>query len=386
MNNKELNLIHKILIKNFKKKEIPLSEPTFSKSDIDLVSKAIKKKSVSSAFGNFTETFENKLKKITKSKHVIALINGTCSLQIALLALGLKKNQEVIIPALNFVASCNAILYCGGIPHFVDVNNKDLGIDYIKLEKYLSENTRMSKNSCINKNTKRLIRFIMPTHVFGHIGDMQKLKKIAKKFKLKIVEDASEALGSFYKNQHAGTFGQAGILSFNGNKIITTGTGGAILTNNQFLAKQIRHISSTARVRKSWEFYHNQVGYNYLMPNLNAALGISQINDLKSRIRKKRLLNKKYTQIFKTIKKFYVLKEPKNCKSNYWLQTILLNGKKIDNRKKIILYFRSKKIEIRPVWKILSSLNFLKKYPKMKIEEAFSLEKRILNIPSSSNL
>ena len=314
MNNKELNLIHKILIKNFKKKEIPLSEPTFSKSDIDLVSKAIKKKSVSSAFGNFTETFENKLKKITKSKHVIALINGTCSLQIALLALGLKKNQEVIIPALNFVASCNAILYCGGIPHFVDVNNKDLGIDYIKLEKYLSENTRMSKNSCINKNTKRLIRFIMPTHVFGHIGDMQKLKKIAKKFKLKIVEDASEALGSFYKNQHAGTFGQAGILSFNGNKIITTGTGGAILTNNQFLAKQIRHISSTARVRKSWEFYHNQVGYNYLMPNLNAALGISQINDLKNRIRKKRLLNKKYIQIFKTIKKFYVFKEPKNCK------------------------------------------------------------------------
>ena len=386
MNNKELNLNHKILIKNFKKKEIPLSEPTFSKSDIDLVSKAIKKKSVSSAFGNFTETFENKLKKITKSKHVIALINGTCSLQIALLALGLKKNQEVIIPALNFVASCNAILYCGGIPHFVDVNNKDLGIDYIKLEKYLSENTRMSKNSCINKNTKRLIRFIMPTHVFGHIGDMQKLKKIAKKFKLKIVEDASEALGSFYKNQHAGTFGQAGILSFNGNKIITTGTGGAILTNNQFLAKQIRHISSTARVRKSWEFYHNQVGYNYLMPNLNAALGISQINDLKNRIRKKRLLNKKYIQIFKTIKNFYVFKEPKNCKSNYWLQTILLNEKKIDNRKKIILYFRSKKVEIRPVWKILSSLNFLKRYPKMKIEEAFSLEKRILNIPSSSNL
>ena len=386
MNNKELNLIHKILIKNFKKKEIPLSEPTFSKSDINLVSKAIKKKSVSSAFGNFTETFENKLKKITKSKHVIALINGTCSLQIALLALGLKKNQEVIIPALNFVASCNAILYCGGIPHFVDVNNKDLGIDYIKLEKYLSENTRMSKNSCINKNTKRLIRFIMPTHVFGHIGDMQKLKKIAKKFKLKIVEDASEALGSFYKNQHAGTFGQAGILSFNGNKIITTGTGGAILTNNQSLAKQIRHISSTARVRKSWELYHNQVGYNYLMPNLNAALGISQINDLKNRIRKKRLLNKKYIQIFKTIKKFYVFKEPKNCKSNYWLQTILLNEKKIDNRKKIILYFRSKKVEIRPVWKILSSLNFLKRYPKMKIEEAFSLEKRILNIPSSSNL
>ena len=386
MNNKELNLIHKILIKNFKKKKIPLSEPTFSKSDINLVSKAIKKKTVSSAFGNFTETFENKLKKITKSKHVIALINGICSLQIALLALGLKKNQEVIIPALNFVASCNAILYCGGIPHFVDVNNKDLGIDYIKLEKYLSENTRMSKNSCINKNTKRLIRFIMPTHVFGHIGDMQELKKIAKKFKLKIVEDASEALGSFYKNQHAGTFGQAGILSFNGNKIITTGTGGAILTNNQSLAKQIRHISSTARVRKSWELYHNQVGYNYLMPNLNAALGISQINDLKNRIRKKRLLNKKYIQIFKTIKKFYVFKEPKNCKSNYWLQTILLNEKKIDNRKKIILYFRSKKVEIRPVWKILSSLNFLKRYPKMKIKEAFSLEKRILNIPSSSNL
>ena len=226
----------------------------------------------------------------------------------------------------------------------------------------------------------------MPTHVFGHIGDMQKLKKIAKKFKLKIVEAASEALGSFYKNQHAGTFGQAGILSFNGNKIITTGTGGAILTNNQSLAKQIRHISSTARVRKSWELYHNQVGYNYLMPNLNAALGISQINDLKNRIRKKRLLNKKYIQIFKTIKKFYVFKEPKNCKSNYWLQTILLNEKKIDNRKKIILYFRSKKVEIRPVWKILSSLNFLKRYPKMKIEEAFSLEKRILNIPSSSNL
>lgn len=386
MDNKELNLIHKILVQNFKKKEIPLSEPSFTNSDINFVTKAIKKKSVSSAFGNFTNTFENKLKKITKSKHVIALINGTCSLQIALIALGIKRNQEVLIPALNFIASCNAVLYCGGVPHFVDVDNKDLGIDYIKLEKYLSENTRITKNICINKKTKRIIKFIMPTHVFGHVGNMKMLKKIAAKFKLTIVEDASEALGSFYKGKHAGTFGHAGVLSFNGNKIITTGTGGAILTNNRSLAERIRHISSTARVRKGWEFYHDRVGYNYKMPNLNAALGISQINDLKNRIRKKRQLNKKYTKMFNIIKNFYIFKEPKNCKSNYWLQTIMLNKDKIDQRKKIILFFNSKKVEIRPVWKILSSLDFLKKYPKMKIEEAFNLEKRILNLPSSSNL
>ncbi len=386
MNYEELSSIRNILKKNFKKKRLPLSEPKLTKKDEKFVSLAIKKNSVSSAFGNFVNIFENKIKKVTKAKHVIALINGTCSLQIALLALGLKRNQEVLIPALNFIASSNAVLYCGAIPHFIDVNNVDLGIDIEKLDKYLTLNTKIIKNSCINKNTKRKIKFIVPTHVFGHIGNMDKLKFLAKKFKLTIIEDASEALGSKYKNKHAGTFGKAGILSFNGNKIITSASGGMILTNDKFLAKKIRHISSTSRVRKSWEFFHDEIGYNYRMPNLNAALGISQLNKLNFFLKKKRALFTKYSKMFKSINSFNMFKEPKNCRSNYWLQTIFLSKKNINKRKKIILFFKSKNIEFRPAWKILTSLNFLKKYPKMKITEAYNLEKKILNIPSSPDL
>ena len=386
MNDKELSLIYKLLTKKLRKKTLPLSEPLLSNEDIASVTKAIKEKSVSSAYGNFTENFENKIKKYTKAKHVIALINGTCSLQIALLALGLKKNQEVLLPALNFIASCNAILYCGGVPHFVEVNNKDLGIDYDKLKNYLEKNTKIIKNKCINKKTNRIIKFIMPTHVFGHMGNMEKLKSLAKKFNINIIEDASEALGSFYKKKHAGTFGDAGILSFNGNKIITTGSGGAILTNNKILAKRIRHISSTARVKKTWQFYHDEIGYNYRMPNLNAALGTSQIKTLNVKLKKKRSLFNEYLKIFKLTDNFYVFREPKNCKSNYWLQTIVIKSKNIDNRKNIISYFKSKKIEVRPIWKVLTSLKFLKSFPKMKIQEAFKLEKKLLNFPSSSYL
>ena len=386
MNDKELSSIYKIIRKNFEKKKIPLSEPNFTQDDVKSVSLAVKKNSVSSAFGNFVTIFENKIKKITKAKHAIALINGTCSLQIALLALGLKRNQEVFIPALNFIASSNAVLYCGGIPHFIDVNNQDLGIDMEKLKKYLTLNTKIIRNKCINKKTKRIIAFIVPTHVFGHIGNMDELKVIAKKFKLTILEDASEALGSTYKNKHAGTFGKAGVLSFNGNKIITSASGGVILTNNKSLANQIRHTSSTARVRKSWEFYHNEIGFNYRMPNLNAALGVSQLNKLNFYIKKKRALFIKYSKIFKSTTCFNILKEPKNCRSNYWLQTIVLNKKNSNKRKKIILFFQSKNIEFRPVWKTLPSLSFLKKYPKMKITEAYKLEKKIINIPSSPNL
>ena len=383
MNDKELSSIYKIIRKNFEKKKIPLSEPNFTQDDVKSVSLAVKKNSVSSAFGNFVTIFENKIKKITKAKHAIALINGTCSLQIALLALGLKRNQEVFIPALNFIASSNAVLYCGGIPHFIDVNNQDLGIDMEKLKKYLTLNTKIIRNKCINKKTKRIIAFIVPTHVFGHIGNMDELKVIAKKFKLTILEDASEALGSTYKNKHAGTFGKAGVLSFNGNKIITTGVGGAILTNNKKFAKLSRHVSSTSKIKHEWEFIHDKVGYNYRLANINASLGISQIKKLNTYISHKKKLFNKFSSFIKNSNEFYILDQPKNCRSNFWLHTLVLKKPTQLKKNNILRKFHNKKILARPVWKPLHKLKYLKKYPKMNLNNAEILENMIVNLPSS---
>jgi aminotransferase in exopolysaccharide biosynthesis len=362
-----------------------LHEPFFCGNEIKYLKKTIKDNYVSYV-GNYVKKFENKIKKITGSKFVITIVNGTEALHIALKVLGIKKNDEVLVPALTFVGTVNPIIHSLAIPHFVDSEIKTLGINPLKLEDYLNKIIIMKGKLSINKFTKRTIRAIIPVHIFGHSCNIKEIIRIAKKFNLIVIEDAAEALGSFYQNKHLGTFGHVGCLSFNGNKIITTGGGGAVITNNAIVAKKIRHFSSTARVNHKWEYIHNQIGYNLRMPSLNAALGLAQIENLDKFINAKRMLFKKYLESFKNIKDISLFKEPINCKSNYWLQTLVLSKKKSFLKEEILKEGFNSKIYLRPVWKLISELKPYKFYPKMDLTGAKNIAKILINLPSSQSL
>ena len=377
---KSLISYFKKIIKKNRLKSLNLHEPIIGIDEINEVSKCLKLNYVSSS-GPQTLLFEQKLKNFTKSKYVICVNSGTSAIHIALIASGVKKNEEVLVPSLTFVGTINPILYLNAIPHFVDTEKKSLGIDFDKLEKYLNHITIKKGNYYYNKNTNRKITAIIPVHVFGHPVNIEKLKKIVKKFRLKVVEDAAESLGSLYKNRHVGTFGDFGVLSFNGNKIITTGSGGAILTNNYHLFKKALHISSTSKLKKSWEFIHDKTGYNYRLASLNASLGLAQLKKIKKILSYKRKLNKEYKKIFKYNYNFKILSEPENCKSNYW-QTLIYNKKQ--NLNKILKYANNNKIQFRPVWRLMHRLIFLKKYPKMNLNNSISFESRIISLPSGN--
>lgn len=299
---------------------------------------------------------------------------------------GVKTGDEVLVPALTFVGTVNAIAHSGGEPHFIDSDIKTLGVDYLKLNDYLNKIAIFSKGKTINKFTKRVIRAIVPVHIFGHACKIDEINKLAKKFNLLVIEDAAEALGSFYMNKHLGTFGAAGCLSFNGNKIITTGGGGAIITNNNNLAKRIRHLTTTAKLKHKWEFIHDEVGYNLRMPNLNAALGLAQIENLNKFIKAKRILYKKYQKIFDNVKGVNLFKESPNSKSNYWLQTLILDKENIKFKNKILNLAHCESIFIRPAWKIISDLKPYKRKLKMNLSGAKDIYDRVLNIPSGQGL
>ena len=368
-------------------KKLSLHEPSFSNDEITQVKKCIKSGIVSTA-GKEVSLFEKKLAKYTNSKFVIAVINGTSALHISLLLCDVKEGDEVLLPALTFVATANAIKYCNAIPHFVDVRSYDLGIDVKKLEKYLKKNTFQKNKKCFNKKTKKYIKAIVPVYVFGHPYDIDGLNKLAKKFNLKIVEDATEALGTKYKNKHAGTFGTFGVLSFNGNKIITTGGGGAILTNNKKLALKALHLSTTAKAKKTnnWEYIHDEIGFNYRLPSLNAALGLAQMKKIKNLIKKKRKLFELYRSQFKNVTKVEIMKEPKHSKSNYWLQTLIIKNSSKEILEKILKFNHNKNYKLRPVWRLLNLLKPYRKCPKMDLNNSFKLSKKIINLPSSGFL
>ena len=368
-----------------KKVYIKLHEPNLSKSDLKEVNRSIKNNYVST-IGNVVKLFEKELKKVTKSKYVITTVNGTAAIHLAVILSKTKPNEEILMPTLNYIASANATMYCNAVPHFLDIDRETLTIDPIKLEKYLSRNTIIKNKQCFNKKTKRKITAIIVLHPFGHPAKMDKIIKISKKFKLFVIEDAAESLGSYYLNKHTGTFGNVGILSFNGNKIITTGGGGALLTNSAKLAKKALHLISNSKINHKWKYNYDQVGYNYKMPGINAALGLSQIKKLKLFLKSKRALYNKYNNLFKDIDEVKVLREPKNSKSNYWLQTILIKNNSIQNRDYIIDRLNKSGFAVRPVWTLLHKVSYLSKYPKMNLINATLLEKQIINLPSSSQL
>jgi aminotransferase in exopolysaccharide biosynthesis len=377
------NDIIKSIIKVVGKKKHHLHEPLFCGNEIKYLTKTIITNLVSS-LGPFVKKFEKQITKFTRSKYAISVVNGTEALHLSLVACGVKNNDEVLVPTITFAGTANAIVYSGAIPHFVDSEFETLGIDPLKLDKYLEKITIKKGKFYFNKKTKRKIKAIMPVHVFGNICQIDKILKIAKKYNLIVVEDAAEALGSFHKNRHAGTFGLAGCFSFNGNKILTTGGGGAIITNNKLLAKKIKHLSTTAKINHRWEYIHDDIGYNFRMPNLNAALGSAQIENLNRFLISKRKLFLTYEKEFSKVNDVRLIKNPQFSKSNNWLNTIFIKNSSIKKRNKVLSLGQKNKIFLRPVWKPLHTLKYLNKMPRMNLESAIKIYKSCINLPSSA--
>jgi perosamine synthetase len=377
--------IFKILSKIKKKNSLPLHEPTFKGNEWKYLKNCIDSTFVSSV-GEYVNKFEYEISRYTGVKYSICTSNGTSALHLALRVLNVKQNDEVLVPSLSFVACANAISYMGAIPHFIDVSIESLGVCPNKLEDYIKKSTTIKNGFLINKSTKRIIKAIIPMHTFGHPVQIKEILKIAKKFNLLVIEDAAEAIGSFFDNKHVGTFGQIGVLSFNGNKTITTGGGGALLTNNKKYSDLARHLSTTAKKTHKWEFIHDHIAYNYRMPNINAALGCAQLENLEEKLLRKRNLYNLYNKLFKDIDGIYLFKEQNLCKSNYWLQTLILDKSSKVLRDKILDVTNKNGIQTRPIWRPLHLLKHFRNSPKMNLENTINLYNRIINIPSSDNL
>jgi len=374
--------ISKTIKKVTNKNSAKLHTPIFIGKENLYLKDCIKSTFVSTS-GKYISQFEEKIKKFTGAKNAVAVVNGTVALQMALRGLGVKMYDEILIPTLTFVGTANAVKHCGAIPHFVDSDKQSLGICLVNLEKHLKKISIKRGKNIYNRITGRRIFAIIPVHVYGHIIDMKKLKKIANKFNLKILEDAAESLGSFYLGKHSGTMGDAGIISFNANKVITTGGGGVILTNSALLAKEIRHLISTAKLSHSWKFVHDKVAWNYRMPNINAALGCAQIEKINTILKYKKKITKKYQKEFKFFKDIYFINQPKGCISNYWLNTIKIRNLKISNRDKLLNQLNNNSLECRPAWRLLHKLTMFRQCPKSKLNNSEKLESELITLPSS---
>ncbi|MEN6348180.1 MAG: LegC family aminotransferase [Syntrophomonas sp.] len=364
---------------------IGLHEPSFQGNEWNYIKDCLDTGWVSSA-GQYVNRFEKSLVDFTGIKYAVAVVNGTAALHTSLKLVGVNHNDEVMLPALTFVATANAVVYCGATPHFIDVEERTLGVDPQKLKDYLKEITEIQSGKCINKITGRKIKALVPMHTFGHPVDLDPLVELCQQYKLEMVEDAAESIGSYYKGKHTGGFGRAGILSFNGNKTITTGGGGAILTNDPDLARLAKHITTTAKQPHPWDFYHDITGFNYRLPNLNAALGCAQLEELPDFIEKKRALAERYQEAFADIHGANVFKEADFACSNYWLNALILDEKYAAARDTIIEKTNQNGIMTRPVWMLMNQLPMYIDCPCMDISQALSLEKRIVNIPSSAFL
>ncbi len=376
------------LLNNLKKRlknKNNLHEPYLDTHDKKYVVGSILKKQVSS-YGYYTRLFEIELKKYLNADNIIATSSGTAAMHAIIESLKLERGDEVFVQSLNFIASINCLLYCGLTPHFIDSSERTLGADPIKLEEYIKKNFTLNNKTLINKLTKKRVRAIIITHIYGYSADIYKLQRIAKKYNLILIEDAAECIGSKFNNKHLGLFGDYGILSFNGNKTITTGGGGAILCKDKKKYKKLFHLVTLSKIKKNNFQEHNGIGFNYRMPSLNAALGISQLKKIRKILSKKKKLFFFYKKLFlkQKIDSIKIYEPIENSQPNFWFNIFLLDNKKIkiSDFKKIM---RKNKIEFSHTWRLLHKLSHLKKYPKMNLSCAKKLERKIICMPSSPN-
>jgi len=358
---------------------IPLHEPRFSGNEKRYVLDCIDSTFVSSV-GKYVDRFEEMICEITGAKYAIAVVNGTCALHIALKLAGVQPGDEVITQSLSFVATANSIAHCGANPIFLDVERETLGLDPTALKSFLKTHSCIKEDACYNKTTGKRIAACVPMHTFGHSCRIDKIAEICNHYHIALVEDSAESLGSLYKGKHTGTFGQFGVYSFNGNKTVTCGGGGAIVTNDETLAKKAKHITTTAKVPHPYEYVHDMTGYNYRLPNLNAALACAQLEQLSAFIENKRELAKRYQEFFRPLDIPFI-KEPEHARSNYWLNAIILPDRKI--RDAFLKATNEAGVMTRPVWQLLNKLDMYKDCQTDALENAKWLEDRVVNIPSS---
>ena len=383
MLNIDINVILKKLKKVYKNKKYELHSPKIIGNEKKYLNDCLNNRSIT--IGSYKNRLEKKIKNLTKAKYVILTSSGTAAIHLTLKALKVNKKHEVLMPSLNYVASANSVLYCNSSPHFIDVESETLGVDPVKLKSYLNKIVKKKKNISYNKKTKKIIKAIIILHVFGHPCKIAEIKKICNKFNIQLIEDAAEGLGSFFKHKHIGSFGKVGILSFNGNKIVTTGSGGAVITNDKKIALKIEKLSKISKKNHKYKYDYDDIGYNYNMPNINAALGLAQIENLRKFLKKKRSLYNELKRSFKDYKNCKILEEPKNCRSNYWLQTLIINSKNMKFRNKVIEKLTLNGLQSRPIWKLLHKIRHLNKFQSDDLKTSIKLEKKIINIPSNIN-
>lgn len=381
MDQSQISQIIKFIRATFNEPEsfIPLHEPRFCGNERKYVMDAIDSTFVSSV-GKYVNQFEEMMCNITGSKYAIATVNGTSALHMALLLAGVEKGDEVITQSLTFVATGNAIDYCNATPVFLDVDKETMGLSVSSVKKFLEKSTIKKDGKLFNKNTNKRIAAVVPMHTFGHPMKIDELVELCNNFGVPVVEDAAESLGSYYKELHTGTFGLVSAVSFNGNKTVTCGGGGAILTNDEELAKKAKYISTTAKVPHKWEYVHDMIGYNYRMPNLNAAMACAQLEQLANFVEKKRVLAQKYSEFFKNID-CVLFNEPQHSKSNYWLNALVLNS--AHDRDTILESLNEAGVMTRPIWKLLHKLDMFSECYYDSQENAEWFEERVVNIPSS---
>lgn len=362
---------------------VPLHAPCFSGNEKKYLNECIDTTYVSSV-GKFVDRFEEMVAEYTGSAKAVVCVNGTNALHMGMLLAGVEKDDEVLTQALTFIATCNAISYIGAHPVFIDVDKETMGLSSSCTKDWLARNTEIKNSSCYNKKTGRRIKACVPMHTFGHPVKIDELTDICNEYHIELVEDAAESLGSFYKGKHTGTFGKIGAISFNGNKTITTGGGGMLLFQDEELGKFAKHITTQAKVPHRWEFVHDQIGYNYRMPNINAALGCAQMENLETYIQNKRETAERYKSFFAQIDGVDFFSEPESSRSNYWLNVVLLKDKRA--QRDFLAYTNDNGIMSRPVWGLMNKLEMFKECQADELSNTLWFEERVVNLPSSVRL
>lgn len=339
-----------------------------------------------STVGAWVGRFEQAIADTTGAAHVSATVNGTAALHLALRLVGVQPGDEVLLPSLTFVATANAVAYCGATPHFVDVEARSFGVDAVALEAHLQAVARVEDGRCLHRASGATIRALVVMHCFGHPADLDALAALAERWQLALVEDAAESLGSFYKGRHTGRHGRIAALSFNGNKIVTTGGGGAVFTDDPLLGARARHLSTTARVPAGWRFEHDEIGHNYRLPNLNAALGCAQMAQLPRFVEEKRVLADRYRAAFAAVPGLRFAQEPADTRSNYWLNAIVLERPDAARRDALLQALNDAGFMSRPIWTPMHALPMYRSAPRAALPVTEALAAQIINLPSSPRL
>ena len=362
---------------------VPLAVPVFIGNEKKYLNECIDTTFVSSV-GKFVDRFEEDTAKYTGAKRAVVCVSGTNALHMSLMLAGVQRDDEVLTQALTFIATCNALSYIGAHPVFIDVDRDTMGLSPVAVREWLAKNSEQKNGECYNKNTGRRVKACVPMHTFGHPVHLEELVEVLNEYHIELVEDAAESIGSLYKGKHTGTFGKVGALSFNGNKTITTGGGGMMLFNDEELGAYAKHITTQAKIPHRWEFKHDHIGYNYRMPNINAALGCAQLEHIEEYVASKRETAKAYEEFFKNIPEIEFFVDTPDTRSNYWLNVVILKDK--DAQQDFLEYTNDNGVMTRPIWELMNRLPMFEKCENDGLKNTIYFADRVVNIPSSVKL